>query len=239
MSQPKNVSQRPGDDGGVKRFPLHLTLGAIFVTLFVTFGLALIFFFHLESRRIEILGANDSMDRIGRHMQVSIAGLYRPVQGLVGIASRSATLAAGSLDERLRSLGALTEALRLNPQMSSIFVGGENGDFFLVRTVGDRRVASRTLNAPKGSRFAVQRIEPEAGDAPRASLLFFDDDLELIDSRPLETGEFDPRKRDWYRAAISGDAPITTDFYVFLSPVRSGSPLPANWSVAAELSVPT
>jgi hypothetical protein len=85
--------------GARRRFPLYLTLAAVFVTLFVVFGLALIGFFHSESKRIELLGADDLMDRIGRHMQTSIAELYLPAQSLVDIASKSAPLAGTDLED--------------------------------------------------------------------------------------------------------------------------------------------
>jgi len=202
-----------GGDG--KRYPLYLTLAAVFVTLFVVFGLALIGFFHRESKRIELLGADDLMDRIGRHMQTSIAELYLPAQSLVDVASKSAPLAGTSLEDRLATLGVLAEALRLNPHMSSIFVGYEDGEFFLVRSVGDRRVATQALDAPKGSRFAVQSIERDGG--VRGTLLFFDEALELLDTRPLSTTDFDPREREWYRMAIGRQDQVTTDFYVFFT----------------------
>jgi hypothetical protein len=76
--------------------------------------------------------------------------------------------------------------------MSSIFVGYEDGEFFLVRSVGDRRVAAQALDAPKGSRFAVQSIERDGG--VRGTLLFFDDALALLDTRPLSKTDFDPRE---------------------------------------------
>jgi len=201
--------------GARRRFPLYLTLAAVFVTLFVVFGLALIGFFHSESKRIELLGADDLMDRIGRHMQTSIAELYLPAQSLVDVASKSAPLAGTGLEDRLATLGVLTEALRLNPHMSSIFVGYEDGEFFLVRSVGDRRVAAQALDAPKGSRFAVQSIERDEG--VRGTLLFFDDALELLDKRPLSTTDFDPREREWYRSSIERSEQVTTDFYVFFT----------------------
>jgi len=201
--------------GAKRRFPLYLTLAAVFVTLFVVFGLALIGFFHSESKRIELLGADDLMDRIGRHMQTSIAELYLPAQSLVDVASKSAPLAGASLEDRLATLGVLTEALRLNPHMSSFFVGYDDGEFFLVRSVGDRRVAAQALDAPKGSRFAVQSIEREGG--VRGTLLFFDEALELLDTRPLANTDFDPREREWYRLAIEQSEQVTTDFYVFFT----------------------
>ena len=214
MSHNKPTSDVSAGGAG-KRYPLYLTLAAVFVTLFVVFGLALIGFFHRESKRIELLGADDLMDRIGRHMQTSIAELYLPAQSLVDVASKSAPLAGTSLEDRLATLGVLTEALRLNPHMSSIFVGYEDGEFFLVRSVGDRRVAAQALDAPKGSRFAVQSIERDEG--VRGTLLFFDDALELLDTRPLSTTNFDPRKREWYRLAIGGQNQVTSDFYVFFT----------------------
>ena len=218
MAHKKEQFDSPGGKNGAKpraRYPLYLTLSAVFVTLFVAFGLALIGFFHSESKRIELLGADDLMDRIGRHMQTSIAELYLPAQSLVDVASKSAPLAGTDLEDRLATLGVLTEALRLNPHMSSIFVGYEDGEFFLVRSVGDRRVAAQALDAPKGSRFAVQSIERDGG--VRGTLLFFDDALELLDTRPLSTTEFDPREREWYRSSIERSEQITTDFYVFFT----------------------
>jgi HD-GYP domain-containing protein (c-di-GMP phosphodiesterase class II) len=215
MSQQNRTSDNPAA-GARRRFPLYLTLAGVFVTLFVIFGLVLIGFFHSGSKRIELLGADDLMDRIGRHMQTSIGELYLPVQGSVDIASKSAPLEGATLEERLATLGALTEALRLNPHMSSIFVGYEDGEFFLVRSVGDRRVAAMTLDAPPGTRFAVQSIEHAGGEAV-GTLLFFDHVLGLLDSRPLETADFDPRGRDWYRMAIDRSDQVTTDFYVFFT----------------------
>jgi HD-GYP domain-containing protein (c-di-GMP phosphodiesterase class II) len=135
----------------------------------------------------------------------------------VDVASKSTPLAGATLDERLQSLGALTEALRLNSHMSSIFVGLEDGDFFLVRSVGERRVAAETLDAPQGSRFAVQSIERSERGETAGELLFFDESLELIESRPLETADFDPRGREWYERAIDRPDQITTDFYVFFT----------------------
>jgi len=135
--------------GARRRFPLYLTLAGVFVTLFVIFGLVLIGFFHSGSKRIELLGADDLMDRIGRHMQTSIGELYLPVQGVVDMASKSAPLEGATLEERLVTLGVLTEALRLNPHMSSIFVGYEDGEFFL-----------RVLPRPLGRRSASGRDDP-------------------------------------------------------------------------------
>ncbi len=216
MSQPNTAPDSPGGERTVTRFPLYLTLAGVFVTIFVVFGLALILFFNRESRRIEILGSSDLVDRIGDNVRLSIAELYQPAQNLVDISSKLAALAGTGLDERMQALGALTEALRLNPTMSSIFVGSDDGEFFLVRTVGDRRVVAQSLEAPPGSRFAVQSIERVDGRTVE-TVLFLDNALGLVESRTEEAPDFDPRQREWYRLAIGSERQITSDFYVFFT----------------------
>ncbi len=216
MSQPDTVQDSPGGGRTVTRFPLYLTLAGVFVTIFVVFGLVLILFFNRESRRIEVIGANDLVDRIGDNVRLSIAELYQPAQNLVDISSKSAALAGTSLDERIQALGAVTEALRLNPTMSSIFVGTDDGEFFLVRTVGDRRIAAQSLEAPPGSRFAVQSIERVDGRTVE-TVLFLDNSLGMLGSRTEEAPDFDPREREWYQLAIGSTSQITTDFYVFFT----------------------
>ena len=88
---------------------------------------------------------------------------------------------------------------------------------FLVRSLDRSPAAASRLDAPEGSRFAVQSIEREDGVALRGQLLFYDDELTLLESGPLETIDFDPRQREWYRAAYATEQQITTDFYVFFT----------------------
>ena len=62
----------------------------------------------------------------------------------------------------------------------------------------------------------MQSIERERGEAV-GTLLFYDHALGLIDSRPLETADFDPRGRDWYRLAADRSNQVTTGFYIFFT----------------------
>jgi len=203
--------------GSRARYPLHVTLAAAFVTMFLVFGLALIAFNYVASRRAEVLGAHDLMNRIGRQLSTSVAEIYQPAQGLVDITSKSAIWTGSSLHERLPALAPVSEAMRLNPNLSAIFVGYEDGEFFLIRSLNHHEAAGEVLDAPPGSTFAVQSIERGHGPAAHGELLFFDEDLELVNRRALESTDFDPRTRDWYKAAIGTPDQITTDFYTFFT----------------------
>ncbi len=210
------VETGPPAEGSAARFPLHITLATIFVTALVVFGLVVIAYGYIQGRRAELLGAEDLMDRIGRQLSADIAGLYQPAQGLVDITSKSAIWAGESLEERLAALPPVAEALKLNTSISAFYIGYENGDFFLIRTLDQRQVAGESLEAPPDSAYAIQSIEREPSE-PVGTLLFFDDQLRLIDRRPLENTDFDPREREWYRRGAASDAQIATDYYIFFT----------------------
>jgi HD-GYP domain-containing protein (c-di-GMP phosphodiesterase class II) len=210
------TESRPPAERRVARFPLHITLAAIFVTTLVVFGVAVIAYGYFQGRRVELLGAEELMERIGRQLSADIARLYQPAQGLVDITSKSAIWAGTSLGERLAALPPVAEALRLNSSISAFFIGYENGDFFLIRPLDQRQTAGETLEAPPGSAYAIQSIE-RGPTEPVETLLFFDDELRLIEQRPVDRTDFDPRKREWYRRGAASDAQITTDFYIFFT----------------------
>ncbi len=204
-------------DASRVRFPLHVTLGAVFVAVLIGFGTAIIAFSYVENRRIALLGAEALMERISAHTRTRIEQMVMPAQGLVDMYSRSLAASRTSSEDRLESLGVLAEALRLQPAISSVFMAFEDGDFFLVRSLDRSPAAASRLDAPDGSRFAVQSIDRDDGVTLRGQILFYDDELTLLESGPLETLDFDPRQREWYRAAFATEEQITTDFYVFFT----------------------
>jgi len=199
------------------RYPLHITLAAFFVTAFVLFGVAVIAYGYFEGRRMELVGAHDLMDRISRQLQGEIRGLYQPAQNLVDIMSKSAIWSGDTFDQRISALPPVSEALRLNPSISSFYVGSSDGDFFLVRSLARRGEVGASLEAPPGSVYAVQSIDHETDGSSRSALIFYDEELVELDRRPLESPDFDPRSRDWYERGMATDGQISTDFYVFFT----------------------
>jgi len=211
------IENGPPAEDCAARYPLHITLATIFVTAFALFGMAVIAYSYLEGRRMQLVGAYDLMDRIGRQIQADITGLYQPAQVLVDITSKSAIWAGDTLEERLLALPPVSEALRHHPSISAFYVGSADGDFFLVRSLSHQGVAGATLDAPPDSAYAVQSIERDGDGKVRGALLFYNSQLEELDQRPLETTDFDPRERPWYRQGMASGEQISTGFYVFFT----------------------
>jgi HD-GYP domain-containing protein (c-di-GMP phosphodiesterase class II) len=210
---------RPGSTAGTgsARYPLHVTLAAVFISAFVAFGVAIIAYGYVEGRRMELVGARDLMDRISRQLSSDITSLYQPAQGLVDITSKSSIWAGETLDERLAALPPVSEALRLNPSISAFYVGTGDGEFFLIRGLDADRSAGEALDAPAGSAFAVQSLERTDSGSVEETYLFFDDRLDLLEQRAVAPSGFDPRERPWYAEAVAGSEQIATGFYIFFT----------------------
>lgn len=203
--------------GQSRRYPLHITISITFAALLLTFGCALIVFNYVESRQIALLGAEDQLRRIGTHMRASVGELYGPVQNLVDAASMVLPEDSSSVDHRLDSVGFMTEALRLKGQISSVFVGYDDGDFLLVRRSTERGELHRTTEEPRGTRFVVQSIDVATNGNPVEEVIYLDADLAQLGRRAVERTGFDPRRREWYVSAKASDQQIISGFYVFFT----------------------
>jgi hypothetical protein len=172
-----------------RRYPLHVTIASAFTAVLLLVGLVLITFNYSESRKIALLGADDLLERTSAHLQTNIEKLYGPVQNLVDVASRALSPETDTLDQRLESLAFLAEPFHLNDTVSSIFIGYENGDLFLLRPLRGLTPARQAVDAPAAAAFVIQSIETGSRVQPLEQLLFFNESLELIRSCPGRSGE--------------------------------------------------
>ena len=80
----------------------------------------------------------------GRLTEDNVKETLREVRSLIGPAEMATRLLslgglpqAGSLEQRLGYLGFMREALNGSSELTSLYVGYGNGDFFLLRRVAD------------------------------------------------------------------------------------------------------
>ena len=97
--------------------------------------------------------------------------------------------------------------------VAAIYVGYDDGSFFLLRPLRDS-VERSTFAAPDGSAFLVQSVEAGSAGARRAIFIFLDGSLREL-GRGAWDAPFDPRERPWYRLATEPGQRVLTDPYVF------------------------
>ncbi len=200
-----------------RRYPLHVTISAVFTTLLVIFGVALISFNYHKARSAAFLEANHQLDRIADHLRISVSDLYGPAQNVVDLASKMRLSSKHSLEERRREMRSLAEALRVRREISSIFVGNDDGSFSLIRSLQGREVIRLALDAPPEAQIALQTIVNSDNNETTETLDYFDGSDDLVEHREMTWSAFDPRERDWYRQAIEKEGQIATGAYVFFT----------------------
>lgn len=201
-----------------RTYPLHIRIGSLFSLLILLTGLIIGGFSYMSARKAAIEAADDAMTRSSGQMISAINQLYLPMDTLVGLLSHHQIINAVRLDQRLASLPFFKEAMLNNQQISAVYVGYDNGDFFLVRHLR-RNEARKASKTPDDAAYLVQSIDKEKTGKSEGRYLFFNADLKLIRSERRPDYTFDPRTRPWFQQASKNNSAETThtDPYVFFT----------------------
>ena len=141
----QSQSQRSGPSGALKsNWPVYFGIIALLVLIVVALAGGIIWFNARKSTELLFAAAERQMDETGAKISDRIALLYDPLYAIVGIASQMPDIEAPSADNGRVGLQMLLRVLRFYPQILSLYVGLENGDYFGVTNVaGESRTRFR------------------------------------------------------------------------------------------------
>ncbi len=196
------------------RYPLQLSIAVVFTVLIVILGVSLVWYNYSENKALAFLAAEDLFTRITRHTGTNIRALYAPTETLIDLTAQLDATEGQTLTERLGLLNYFAQALRNDERLTSLYVGYEDGEFFLVRMLRGGGEVRNALGAPENAYLMVQSIEKIAGQA-RHTLIYYDINLTPLGSSAPTDTDYDPRQRQWYQLANQSASQIGTGFYVF------------------------
>jgi adenylate cyclase len=144
--------------------------------------------------------------------------LYEPIYAIVRLGSEVPDLTSPSIKDDSHAKAIFLRGLRTYPQIRSLYVGFDNGEFFMItRVAGDAGKPLRTrLGAPPDTVFANQIIDSDADGLRKARWIFLADDGRVVGQRDTAL-DFDPRLRPWYEAAKRSEVVERSVPYVFAS----------------------
>lgn len=187
-----------------KTIPLHHYIAYIFVGLITAYALVTNWYQYRQTSRIMLDTAGDRIQLFAEQTSARVHSLYGPALIFTEQLAVQRLAQATSLAQRLDSLNYIVTGLQLNPELASAYIGYPNGDFFLVRPLGESAALRNLLDPPGRTLWIVQSIEHE-GDVARGEYLFFDAQLNLLARRLAPDYRYDPRTRPWYHAAQTHD----------------------------------
>ena len=218
------------------RLPLHVQISTIFLALILLVGGIIGGLGYKISRDILESTASELNTRISRETLGEFNKLLGPGEMAVRLLSFDGVSQATSLEARMTNLGFMREALSNSEALTSIYIGYGNGDFFMVRHLSNETDRA-AFNAPEKTAYIVQSIERK-DETNHGLYIYLDAALATLrsDEHPDYPEAYDPRTRDWYKAALSSNGQIKTAPYLFFTSQKVGTTI-ANRSNKADAVV--
>jgi HD-GYP domain-containing protein (c-di-GMP phosphodiesterase class II) len=218
------------------RLPLHVQISTIFLALILLVGGIIGGLGYKISRDILETTASELNARISRETLSEFSSLIGPSEMAVRLLSFDGVSQATSLEARMTNIGFLREALNNSEVLSSIYIGYGNGDFFMVRRLSNE-IDRGAFNAPEKTAYIVQSIEHK-DESKHGVYIYLDAALTTLrsDEHADYPKTYDPRTRDWYKAALNSNGQIKTAPYLFFTNQKVGTTI-ANRSNKADAVV--
>ncbi|MBW2059535.1 MAG: hypothetical protein JRH07_04915, partial [Deltaproteobacteria bacterium] len=194
---------------------LNVTILTIFFVILFTLAGILIFYNYEKNSETALLAAEKLLTQINGKVVHKTELVFQPVYILGNIVPEMPDVARKPTGFSHPLLGYLIEALRSSPQISSFYMGYEDGEFYQVISLPEGGGLRSFLNAPPQAHYAIWHVyQKEAGTRVR-TWDFLDNRRRVVESRPEKKATYDPRKRPWYKTAMTSEGLIRTDLYVF------------------------
>jgi adenylate cyclase len=198
--------------------PLTLSVFAAIIVVAVVLAGTLIVYGYRSNSSAALAAADQLMAEVSKTVLERVSALERPLGAIAdaapawnGIGAKPNFLhhPAEPLMERL---------LESYSQVTSIYLGFQDGDFFQVYSLTEERDTMRAdVGAPPAARFATRLILRRPDERRVQIWKYLDDDRRIVSSRFDHDVAYDPRERPWFQLAMGSDGLIRTDPYAFAS----------------------
>src|SRR5215469_15728681 len=134
----------------------YVGITALLLVMVVALTGGIIWYNTKKSNQLAIEAARRMMQEAGDDVTNRIKLLYDPMYAIVGIASLVPELTSPGIKNDLRAMSLILRVLRTYPQIMSLYVGFDSGEFFMVTHIaGENGAALREgLRVPKDAVFA-------------------------------------------------------------------------------------
>jgi adenylate cyclase len=221
VTDPQSYSpRRPAGSQAESAQPLwqyYVGITALLLVMVVALAGGIIWYNSKKSNQLAIAAAERMMLEAGDDVSNRIKLLYDPMYAIVGIASLVPELISPAIKDDPRARSLLMRVLRVYPQIRSLYVGFDNGEFFMVTHIGGENGAKLrgALHAPSDAAFANEIISAETAGDRKTRWVFLSEDGTVVGRLDPAPAEFDPRARPWYDSAKRSEAVEQSTLYMF------------------------
>jgi adenylate cyclase len=223
VTDPHSRSKNAREAGRNRHWPTYLGITGLLLFILVALAGGIIWYNSTKSSELAIAAAQRLMQETDGKIRDRIKLLYDPMYAIVGIASLVPGLTTPAIKDNPSAIALMLRALRIYPQILSLYVGFDDGQFFMVTHIAGEKSAAlrKALQAPPEAVFANEIVtaDPSGKRSPR--WVFLGDDGVVVGRRD-QAPPFDPRQRPWYMAAKHSNVVEHSDLYIFASSAEPG-----------------
>ncbi|MBL4725956.1 MAG: hypothetical protein JKY83_04640 [Rhizobiaceae bacterium] len=163
------------------------------------------------------------MDQSIETARQRIEGLVNPIENLIQRAPLEPRLNNISSVTRDSNRQLLIETVRDLPQISSIIIGYDNGNFYQIGATRHRPESYlKSISAPENTIFLEKIITHSTNGGKLVVDRYLGTDGKTIDARTSNASKYDPCKRPWFIAASTTNSVARTNVYLFSSTGKPG-----------------
>ena len=172
-----------------------------------------------EAKTLLLNAATSKAEMTSQITEQKVQQIIDPAEAMLRVLAFDPVVDASTLPQRLRRLEAFTTNLYANPLLTAVYIGYDNGDYFLVSPL-TKATLRQSYDAPEHAKYVVRTLLGQAGEKRTHQLLFYDQHLNLIEQRIDPDYVYDPRQRPWYNNALA-----TTDVAISKPYIYADAPL--------------
>ena len=224
-----------------RQLPLHVHISAMFTFLLLLLGIVLGAFNYQQTTQI-ILGSSQKLfGYLEQDVQRDLLNAYQPIRHALNLLTLNPAAITDQTELRMGLLQPFVQTLEDNHSLSALFLGDDNGNFFLVRPL--RNMALRLqLNAPPQASYEVWSIQRSAQQSSvESKKLYLDASLKQLEQKNITNEVYDPRTRKWFIPGHAENNQTTTSPYLFFTTHEVGTTLAkrsaANTVIGADVTL--
>jgi HD-GYP domain-containing protein (c-di-GMP phosphodiesterase class II) len=205
-----------------KGFSLYAYIATLFVALLFAFAAVTITAQYVQTRNMLLVSTGALFERIGEQTRQGLGRITDPAVLTVRLLSQSYLVMAKTEETRFARSRIMVEALKSGSALSAAYVGYDDGDFILARTIDPQSDWGKSISPPQGTAYLMQSITHDAAGKPVGRYLFYDKEMLLLLNRPMPNYVYDPRERGWFKTAMQREGASMSAPYLFFTTRQIG-----------------
>ncbi|MGE4424203.1 MAG: adenylate/guanylate cyclase domain-containing protein [Pseudodesulfovibrio sp.] len=196
-------------------FPFYLNIVTVFSILITVIVSAVVMYGYRGNSSAALVSARQLLVRVGSSVSERSRTLFDTAFDTTNIYVDFPGIAEKASIHSHPMSHAFFRFLEQHPDFTSVYIGFDDGDFYLVSSLRGREGMKRRQGIPDDATWYTQNIGHLADGTRYELKKYLDAGFVTVGSAVTRGVRYDPRERCWYKAAQVRDAPTLSDIYVF------------------------